>query len=186
MRFVLVSLLVVLPQALKQERHSLELDNLLESPAALQSLTVIYYDNIVHKGWSHRFFVRGDGSLILQAYPERLLAVTDVPTCSAQVGQEVVKDLVRLVIKKHFFDLPEKLFVVMYPAQGNEELELHTITINDGQATARRVFGIGKFAGKNETIPADFLAIEDEMKRLRDSGFPPSAKPCRFAPPINF
>jgi len=65
-------------------------------------------------------------------------------------------------------------------------LELHTIVIDDGQAEARRAFGIGKFDGKKETIPADFLAFEDEMKRLRNSVFPSGAKTFHFAPAINF
>jgi len=37
---------------------------------------------------------------------------------------------------------------------------------------------------KEEALPADFLAIEDEMKRLRDSVFPLGAKPCYLAPAI--
>jgi hypothetical protein len=186
MRVVLVLLVFVLPQTLEPQRHSLDLEPLLQDPETLQRLTVVYLDGLVHKGWIHRFFVRGDGSLVLQAYPERPLAVTDIPTCRAQVGQEVVRDLVRLIIKRHFFELPERLFLFVYAAQASEELELHTIVIDDGQANTRRTFGIGKFDGKKETIPADFLAIEDEMKRLRDSVFPPGAKPCHFAPAINF
>jgi hypothetical protein len=186
MRVVLVLLVFVLPQTLEPQRHSVDLEPLLQDPEALQRLTVVYLDGIVHHGWIHRFFVRGDGSLILQAFPERPLAVTDIPTCRAQVGQEVVRDLVRLIIKRHFFELPERLFLFVYAAQVNDELELHTIVIDDGQANTRRTFGIGKFDGKRETIPADFLAIEDEIKRLRDSVFPPGAKPCHFAPAINF
>jgi hypothetical protein len=186
MRAVLVLLVFVLPQILEPQRHSLDLEPLLQDPEALQRLTVVYVDGLVHKGWTHRFFVRGDGSLILQAFPERPLAVSDIPTCRAQVRQEVVRDLVRLIIKRHFFELPERLFLFVYAAQVNEELELHAIVIDDGQAKTRRTFGVGKFDGKNETIPADFLAIEDEMKRLRDSVFPPGAKPCHFAPAINF
>jgi hypothetical protein len=91
-----------------------------------------------------------------------------------------------LIIKRHFFELPERLFLFVYASQVNEELELHTIVIDDGQAETRRTFGISKFNGKKETIPADFLAVEDEMKRLRDSVFPSGAKPCHFAPAINF
>jgi hypothetical protein len=186
MRVALVLVLFVLPQTLEPQRHSLELELLLQDAQALQRLTVVYLDRLVHKGWSHRFFVRGDGSLILQAYPERPIAVTDILTCRAQVDQEVVRNLVRLIIKRHFFELPERLFLFVYASQVNEELELHTIVIDDGQAETRRTFGIGKFNGKKETIPADFLAVEDEMKRLRDSVFPPGAKPCHFAPAINF
>jgi hypothetical protein len=146
---------------------------------------VVYRDGILQNGWIHRFFVRGDGSLILQAFPERPLALTDVPTCRAQVGQEVSKDLVRTIIKRRFFELPEKSFLVASTAQVNEKLELHTIVIDDGQAKVSRTFGVGMFDGKKETLPADFLAIEDEMKRLRDSVFPAVAKPCYFAPAIN-
>jgi hypothetical protein len=182
MRVVVVLLLFVLPQTLEPEKHSLDLEPLLQDPQALRRLTVVYLDGIVHKGWIHRFFVRGDGSLILQAFPERPLAVTNIPTCRAQVSQEVSKDLVRLIIKRHFFELPERLFLFVYAAQVNEELELHTIVIDDGQVKTRRTFGAGMFDGEKETIPADFLAIEHEMRRLRDSVFPPGAKPCHFAP----
>src|SRR5438552_1809286 len=49
-----------------------------------------------------------------------------------------------------------------------------------------RTFGVGKFAGKEEKIPPDFSAIEDELKRLKDSAFPPDGKPCHFAPAIKF
>jgi hypothetical protein len=98
----------------------------------------------------------------------------------------VVRNLVRLIIKRHFFELAERLFLFVYASQVNEELELHTIVIDDGQAETRRTFGIGKFNGEKETIPADFSVVEDEMKRLRDSVFPPGAKFCHFAPPINF
>jgi hypothetical protein len=186
MRVVVVLLLFVLPQTLEPEKHSLDLEPLLQDPQALRRLTVVYLDGIVHKVWIHRFFVRGDGSLILQAFPERPLAVTNIPTCRAQVSPEVSKDLVRLIIKRHFFELPERLFLFVYAAQVNEELELHTIVIDDGQAKTRRTFGAGMFDGKKETIPADFLAIEHEMRRLRDSVFPPGVKPCHFAPAINF
>ena len=103
MRVVLAFLLFVLPQAFESDRHSLDLEPLLQDPAALQRLTVVYQPPI-HKGWAQLFFVRGDGSLILQAYPDRPMAVTDVPTCRAKVSQDVVKDLVRLIIQRHFFD----------------------------------------------------------------------------------
>jgi len=137
MRVVLAFLLFVLPQAFESERHSLDLEPLLQDPAALQRLTVVYQPPI-HKGWVQLFFVRGDGSLILQAHPDGPMAVTDIPTCRARVSQDVVKDLVRLIIQRHFFELPEKQFIFIYAAQGNEELELHTIRIDDGLAKTRR------------------------------------------------
>jgi len=185
MRVLLAFLLFVLPQAFESDRHPLDLEPLLQDPAALQGLTVVYRPP-VHKGWVQLFFVRGDGSLILQAYPDRPMAVTDIPTCRARVSQDVVKDLVRLIVQRHFFELPEKQFIFLYAAQGDEKLELHTITIDNGLAKTSRTFGVGKFAGKDEKIPPDFSAIEDELTRLRDSAFPPDGKPCHFAPAINF
>jgi len=97
-----------------------------------------------------------------------------------------VKDLVRLIIQRHFFELPEKQFIFVFAAQGNEKLELHTITIDDGLAKTSRTFGVGKFAGKEEKILPDFSMIENELKRLKDSAFPPDGKPCHFAPAIKF
>jgi hypothetical protein len=158
------------------------LEPLLKDPAALQKLKIMYLPP-VRRGWGQVFVVRGDGSLILQAHPDRPMSVADIPTCTARVSQDAVKDLVRLIIQKRFFDLPEKQFFFLYASQG-EELELHTITIDDGLAKTSRTFGIGKFAGKEEQIPPDFSAIEDELKRLRDSAFPPGGKPCHFAPAI--
>jgi len=114
------------------------------------------------------------------------MAITDIPTCRAKVGQDVVKNLVQLIIQRHFFELPEKHFIFLYATQGNEELELHTITVADGLAKTSRTFGVGKFAGKEEKIPPDFSAIEDELKRLKNSAFPPDGKPCHFAPAIKF
>lgn len=185
MRVVLALLLFVLPQGFESERHALDIGPMLQDPAALHRLTVVYLPP-THAGWVQRFFARGDGSLILQAYPDRPMAVTDIPTCRAEVSQDVVKDLVRLIIKKHFFELPEKHFIFVYAAQGDEKLEFHTITIDDGLAKTSRTFGVGKYAGEEETIPADFSAIEDELKRLKDSAFPANGKPCHFAPAIKF
>jgi hypothetical protein len=185
MRVALAFLLFVLPQAFESERHTLNLEPLLQDPAALQRLTVVYRPPI-HGGWVQLLFVRGDGSLILQTYPDRPMFVTDVPTCRAKVSQDAVKDLVRLIIQRHFFELPEKQFIFLDAAQDNEKLELHTITIDDGLGKTSRTFRVGKFAGKEEKIPPDFSAIEDELKRLKDSTFPPDGKPCHFAPAIKF
>jgi hypothetical protein len=185
MRVVLAFLLFVMPQAFESYRHALDLEPLPQDPVALQRLTVVYRPPI-HEGWVQLFFVRGNGALILQASPDRPMAVTDIPTCRAKVSQDVVKELVRLIIQRHFFELPEKQFIFVYAAQGEEKLELHTVTIDDGLGKTSRTFGVGKFAGKEEKIPPDFSAIEDELKRLKDSAFPPGGKPCHFAPAIKF
>lgn len=185
MRIILAIALVILPQASESERHRLDLEPLLQDAAALQRLTVVYLPP-THKGWVQLFFVRGDGSLILQAHPDRPMAVTDIPTCRARVSQDAVRDLLRLIIQRHFFDLPERQFIFLYAAQGDEKLELHTIMIDDGQGKTSRTFGIDEFSGKEEKIPADFSAIEGELNRLKDSAFPRDGKPCHFAPAIKF
>src|SRR6267143_1482490 len=117
MRVALTFLLFVLPQALQSERHSLDLEPLLQDPAVLEKLAVVYQPP-VHKGWVQLFFVRGDGSLILQANPDRPMAVTDIPTCRAKVSLDVVKNLVRLIIQRHFFELPERQFIFVYATEG--------------------------------------------------------------------
>src|SRR6266481_2401853 len=167
MRIVLAFLLIVLPQVFESEGHRLDLEPLLQDPVVLQRLMVVYQPP-VHKGWIQLFFVRGDGSLILQAHPNRPMAITEIPTCKAKVSQDVVKNLVQLIIQRHFFELPEKQFIFQDAAQDNEKLELRTITINDGLGRTSRTFGVGKFAGKEERIPPDFSAIESEIKELKD------------------
>src|SRR5882762_11234339 len=105
MRIVLAFLLVVLPQAFESEKHRLDLEPLLQDPVALQRLTVVYLPPS-QKRWIQLFFVRGDGSLILQAHPDRPMAITDIPTCRAKVNQDVVKNLVQLIIQRHFSSCP--------------------------------------------------------------------------------
>ena len=114
------------------------------------------------------------------------MSMTDIPTCREKVSLEKVKDLVRLIIQKHFFDLPEKLFISVSAAQGEEELKLRTIAIDDGTGKTSRSFGAGKWAGKDESILPDFASIEEQLKQLRDSAFPPGEKTCHFAPIIKF
>ena len=183
MRLTLV-LLGFLLQVAEPRPHQLDLEPLLRDPAALQKLR-IFYAPPANKTYQ-AFFVFGDGSVILQAYPNRPMAVTDVPTCRGKVSTDRVKDLVRLIIQKHFFNLPEKQFLFVYAAQRPENLELHTIAIDNGAGKTSRTFGVGEYAGKQESIPPDFSAVEEELKQLKDSAFPPSGKTCQFAPAIKF
>jgi hypothetical protein len=184
MRLIFTLLLVLLPQTAEPLRHQLDLEPLLRDPAALQKLKILY-EPPSHEGYQ-AFFVYGDGSLVWQAHPKRPMPLTEVPTCRSKVSPDKVKNLVHLIIQKHFFDLPEKRFIFVYAAQGKEELELHTIAIDDGDGKAVRTFGLGRYAGKEESIPPDFSSIEEELKQLKDSAFPPSEKTCHFAPAIKF
>lgn len=182
MRLLLISLLFLMPQATEPYKHRLDLEPMLQDAQALRKLTIMYAPP-AHHGFQ-LFFVHGDGSLILQAYPQRPIAATDIPTCRNKVSQDKVRDLVRLVIDRHFWDLPEKRFLFVYAAQGEGELELHQISIDNGTEKASRTFGVGTYAGKQETIPNDFTAIEEQLIQLRD--FTLSNKPCHFAPAVKF
>jgi hypothetical protein len=182
MKLLLVWLLVLLPKASEPYKHRLDLEPLLQDAKELRKLTIMYQPP-AHHGFQ-LFFVRGDGSLILQAYPQRPIATTDIPTCRNKVSQDKVKDLVRLIINRHFWDLPEKNFIFVYASQRGEEIELHQISIDNGSGKAARTFGAGTYAGKQETIPDDFAAIEEQLIQLKD--FTLSNKPCHFAPAIKF
>ena len=97
---------------------------------ALQKLKILYEPPSPES--YQAFFVYGDGSLVWQAYPKRPMSLTAVPTCRSKVSSEQIKSLVQLLIHRHFLDLPEKRFIFVLAAQGKEELELHTIAIDDG------------------------------------------------------
>jgi hypothetical protein len=184
MRFIFTLVLAVLLQAAATQRHQVDLESLLRNPAALKKLKILYEPPV--QGTYRGLFVYGDGSVVWQAYPNRPMAVTDVPTCRNTVSSDTVKHLVRLMIQKHFIDLPDKRFLFVYAARGDDDLELHTIAIDDGVEKTSRTFGVGQYAGKQESIPPDFASIEEELIGLKDAAFPKSANPCHLAPAMNF
>ena len=184
MRVIFAILLGFLLQVAEPRQHQLDLEPLLRDPAALQKLRILYSPPV--RKTHQEFVVFGDGSVILQAYPNRPMALTEVPTCRSKVSPDRINGLVRLIIQRHFFDLPEKQFIFVYAAQGPENLELRTIAIDNGIGKASRTFGVGEYAGKEESIPPDFSAIEEELKQRRDSAFPPAGKTCHFEPLIKF
>lgn len=185
MRPIFVLLLVFLLQTAEPPRHQLDLEPLLKDPVALQKLRIMY-QLPSHKVYQ-AFFVYGDGRVVWQAYSKRPMSSTEVPTCRNKVDPDKVKKLIRLIIEKHFFDLPEKQFIYVYASQNSEEdLEVHSIAIDDGVGKAFREFGIGEYAGKEESIPPNFSSIEQELTNLKDTAFPLSAMNCHLAPAINF
>jgi hypothetical protein len=107
-----------------------------------------------------------------------------VPTCRNKISTDTVKNLVRLLIEKHYLDLAEKQFLMRLSAQGREELEFHRISIDDGVGTVWRTFAIGEYAGRRESLPPDFVSIEKELQRLKELAFPRSKITCHFAPAI--
>jgi hypothetical protein len=185
MRIALCLALLIFPQSPSSSTRLPDLEPMLKKDEALQHLLIVYWPP-AQKGWHQAFFVRGDGTVVKQATPERPMAVADIPTCTDHITLERAKALVRLIIQRRFLELPQRQFIVMNGPVTNEELEMHTIGISDGQAKARRSFGIGKFAGKKEVIPPEFAAIEEELKQIRDSAFPLHGEDCHFAPAISF
>src|SRR5947207_13623009 len=73
----------------------------------------------------------------------------------------------------------------MYTSAGfaKEELRLETIAVSDGNATARRTFGIGVYSGKPETPPPDFAAVASALKDL--ARIARANKPCHFGPRVS-
>jgi hypothetical protein len=181
MRFVFTILLLCMLQD-AEPRHQPDLEGMLRDEAALQKLKIAYWPPPHER--IQVFFVYGDGSVIWQSYPNRSMSLALVPTCRNKISTDTVKNLVRLLIEKHYLDLPEKQFLMRLSAQGREELEFHRISIDDGVGTVWRTFAIGEYAGRRESLPPDFVSIEKELQRLKELAFPRSKITCHFAPAI--
>ena len=163
--------------------HRLDLQRLLSEPNSLEQ-TVITYNAADQNGV---MFVFGDGKVITQPKPS-LLNNNMVVTCSARIQQEDVRELIRLMIEKKFFDLPERNYLVLYAAMEDdpfEAMKLHTIRIKSDEGAAQRSFGTGKYGAEQLSIPDDFAVIERKLIQLRDQAYEAvKGKPCRFAPPV--
>jgi hypothetical protein len=164
MKFMLALMLICSFQAAESGRQQFDLEGMLRDEAALQKLKIAYFPPAREN--NQRFFVYGDGSVIWQAYPRRSMSLALIPTCRNKVSTEAVKDLVRLII------------------EGRQEIEFHTIAIDDGVGAARKTFAIGEFAGERESLPPGFLAIEKELQRIKESALPHDKITCHFAPAI--
>ena len=168
-----------------------DLRAMLESPEALKSFSL---------EWEYPpnsdLYLYGGGRLIVQASPVALSDDVDdpfvmkaggvVPTCTAMVGIEEIRSLLQLLLDKQFLALPEKSYVYSAVAYTTPKLKLHTIIIDDGKNHSERTFGVGEYEGKTDSLPAEFAAIEDALRKIRDSALPPHEKPCGLAPAINF
>jgi len=124
MRLLFAFILVLLPQGTEPIQHQLDLEPMLHDSDTLKKLTIMHQQP-GDRG-NQVFFVCGDRSLIVQGYPKRPMLTLAVPTCRNKVSQEKVKELFRLLIQKHFWDLPERQFIFVYASQTGGELELHT------------------------------------------------------------
>ena len=182
MRIFIAILLCGFPQSTEPYIHQLDLEPVMRDDQTLRKLSIMY-DSPTEHGFQ-LLFVRGDGTIILQTFPGRPIAANDVPTCKERISQDQVKDLLSLIIKRHFWELPEKQFLFIGGPPSHGELELHRISISNGTEKAGRVFGFGTYGGKHESIPDDFAIIERQLKSIEQSAF--SNKPCHLAPAVQF
>jgi hypothetical protein len=180
MTIFLIALLSLLPQLAEPWKHQLDLEPMLRDSESLKKLTVMY-DLPLQRGFE-LLFVRGDGSLILQEYPGRPMSTTDLPTCMQKVGQDQVKELASL-ISEHLWALPEKRFI-FGGEPSHKELAVHRIFVSNGSEKAGRVFAVGTYGGRQETIPDDFAVIEQRFEHLAQSAF--ADKGCHLAPAVQF
>jgi hypothetical protein len=182
MRVFVAMLLCVVPQSTESFTHQVDLQAMIRDNQALQKLRIMY-DLPTEHGF-HLLFVSGDGTLVLQAYPRRMMDTSDVPTCKERIGPDKVKEILGLMIERRFWELPEKQFIFFGDWPKPSELELHRIFISNGVEKAGRTFAIGTYGGKPESIPADFAIIERQFMNLEQGAFP--GKPCHLAPAIKF
>jgi len=182
MATLLFLLLSLLTQSAEPWTHQLDLEPLLHDAQTLQKVTIMY-DSPLKQGFE-LLFVRGDGILIQQRYPGRPVSTTDVPTCKGKIDQVKVKEVISQLVGKHFWEFPEKRFLFIGGEPSHEEFEVHGIFVSNGAEKAGRVFGVGTYAGKKESIPNDFAIIEQHLKDLARSTF--SDKPCRLATAVQF
>jgi hypothetical protein len=182
MRIFTALLFLLFSQSAQPFKQQIDLEPMLRDTKTLQKLRIVY-DLPTPHGFQ-LLFVYGDGSLILQAYPGRPMAKKEVPTCRGRVDEDKVKEVVTLLLTRHFWELPEMHFLFLGGGPNRGELELHSIFVSNGIEKAVREFGVGTYAGKKEEIPEDFVAIELYLRKLSESTF--SNKPCQLAPAVEF
>jgi hypothetical protein len=159
----------------------LDLKKVLSDSAALDKLVIEYRptNNSV-------LFVYGTGRVVTQAHPQ-IGSSELVPTCVGRIGQAEVKGLVQEIINHRFFDLPLNEYYFITASDDGDDfwraLKLHSITIDDGHSRASRQFADGIYQEKQQTIPADFAAIEEILLRMGKSAI--GDKPCHIAPGID-
>jgi hypothetical protein len=100
MKFIIALMLICLVQDAESQRHQFDFEGMLRDSGALQKLEIAYFPPAREN--NQRFFVYGDGLVIWQAYPLRSMSLALIPTCRNKVGTDTVKNLVRMIIEKHF------------------------------------------------------------------------------------
>jgi hypothetical protein len=160
-------------------RERLDLERLLTDPGALPQLVIEY-----EPGNDTVLFIYGTGAVVKQAYPP-LRPNALVPTCTGKVSQDEVRELVRVLMRRHFFDLEIRSYFYATVSDDLKDfwkmLQLHSITIDDGKTRASRGFASGVYQDRKEIVPADFAVIEEVLRHI---GSVTEGKPCHVSPVI--
>jgi hypothetical protein len=155
-----------------------DLSSVLTDSASLKDLRIYYNE-------SHdAFFVYGDGRLVLQKWPPDGIIGDGgilVPTCTSRASQQEIESLVRLMVRRHFVELPQKGFPSYEGAAEAFPWHLHTIVISTKTTHGLWVFETGELNGRTESIPPDFVTVEDSLRMLKNSM---TVTPCPNAPAI--
>jgi hypothetical protein len=158
-----------------QFRDSLDLTRLIADETSLSRL-IIEYDRY----GSPSLFVYGDGRVVRQSnsQPGALL-----PTCTGRVPQTRIKQLLRGFLEHHFFDLPQKSYLVIVASDDPwEDMKLHSIIFDDKVSRAQRTFAYGTYGGNKEPVPTEFSESERLLEDLEREAI--ATKPCGIGPRI--
>jgi hypothetical protein len=143
----------------------------------------------VEDGAPGNLFVYGDGRLVLQkrgsdgSSQDKGLR----PTCTGVVDDGEINALIRLMVQRHFERLPQKGFPDYVGTHEAFPWRLHVIiVVDEGTTQGTWVFETGEMNGKAESIPPDFAAVEDYLRKLRSRTIPADGKPCPLAPQVQW
>ncbi len=154
------------------------LARMLTDAASLKDVR-IYYEEL-----HDSFFVYGDGRLVLQKWPPDGIigdGVVFVPTCRSTASQQEIETLVQLMVHRHFLELPQKGFPSYSGAAEGFPWLLHIIEISPRTTQDVWVFETGEWNGRRESIPPDFVAVEENLRKLKTAM---TGTPCPNGPEI--
>jgi hypothetical protein len=173
MRFSAV-LAIAIAQAvsISAPERNLDLRSVLSNDAELSSIELLYSVE------EQVIAVRGDGTVLKQSTKQGLSLL---PTCRGTVASADVRQLLEEMLAVHFFDLPQKSYMLLN--QDWRTLQMHSISIKAAGRTAKRDFSAGEYAGKAQEIPKDFAQVENAIVDLESKAIPPETR-CTVAQPL--
>jgi hypothetical protein len=159
---------------------SLDLNRLLNDPNALTSLVIRY-----QASQTEVLYVYGSGKVVKQTVLPQLSDAL-VPTCTGRISNEQVRDLVQFMSEHRFFGLPLNSYYYATASDDEDDywnaVKVHSIVVDDGISRAHRDFAAGVWLGWQQTLPENFVAIENKLLGIQESAT--ANKPCRLAPGI--